>query len=1090
MASEKSHNFTERLTALFVGLLCLVATIAIVSAVVGWIRDDSSSEVSWLFSQTADSAELDDLGNGKFRLVMRGVDAHTIQFSDRPERLVEVLPTAGFVDAWDKVFATSAPNAVLVEHEPNSSTDSLVVVLTNPQFDYEKDILSYDVKILEDELHPERLKKIANAHKNPPADMRAVSLFIDNATSAKTTSSPIFTGPGANELKSRLGLDKMPTQPIELDDRITLNSATTSYDANKVLTINAVIGFIGDASPDANPFNKPFTLDMTMVVKDLTSWTLTVAAGKGSTPWTAYNFPGLTIDPSTLSGTITRADDETTFDITGAQHVWSFEDGATLISKIHLSSDCPLEGKCPSGVRGPYITMGGDLFIDSITPSQGISVSGGITPDGKWARFDAETWEEFDAQIGNVTVKDVALTLWRGNRSDSYDPNMNLPSLQKLSGGLDVELCGTFTFSIPKINNNSSSGCVRWSRDGVVIGQVGVGSTVTTSMSSGSTTASVSSDVKGMAWTNLSDASIGLLSSADAVMNGVHKKIESGSVVLAGKATLPGVVSSALGLPSANLSVDVTGKVSNSSLTMNGTVGTKINIGKEPFKLTVTSMDLSLDASSGSGATFSMGTTGTAVLGYGNNTRSLNTSVQLVAATAPNTGFALSVTARGTAAPGETADGLTASTALTKPSKAQYVWPNQFGINGLNLWNLTVQIAYTDGSPALGYTSTSYIDPKGGQTKNVIRCADANNCTETDWLVGQLGFNVSYTTPCFAYSFDSAGKGAAFIIDGGMMAAKTFKVGIAPTGCQIQSGSQQLSLPVAFAGFQFDANFGSASVSVATQVSKDGFEFSSSISNLKFAGINYTTVSLLVKITSDESSTSFTATMTSDMGDMSVKSDFTASGSNITQAMSASLNNWKWGKQGTVDIPQFSFSETLTYSSTDNCPKFDATANGSVKIAAKTYTIDQSEITFDCNGISLLNVNIWIQHTPKFDSGATKSAYLKLSYPSASDGSAYSSGTKYFYGAVGFSYSREFSKLYNSVRFRRGTTISIDLAMKVNTASPKDTVIGFSGNVSADRISGGVGCVLNASDVDFSCTANLSINPENAGKFSETWDDL
>ena len=149
--------------------------VGVLAYLVSMVGDDddtvalAAGEVSWLYSQTADGAELDDLGGGAYRLIMRGVDPHTIQFSDRPDRLVEIIDTARLVHHWPELFADSAPNAVLVEHEPSGETDSLVVVLTDPIYDMAARTLSYGVEILADELYPERLVALADGH-TPPID--------------------------------------------------------------------------------------------------------------------------------------------------------------------------------------------------------------------------------------------------------------------------------------------------------------------------------------------------------------------------------------------------------------------------------------------------------------------------------------------------------------------------------------------------------------------------------------------------------------------------------------------------------------------------------------------------------------------------------------------------------------------------------------------------------------------------------------------------------------------------------------------------------------------------------------------------------
>jgi hypothetical protein len=289
-----------------------------------------------------------------------------------------------------------------------------------------------------------------------------------------------------------------------------------------------------------------------------------------------------------------------------------------------------------------------------------------MTPDSQWARFDGSAG---DLTFEKTGITNAVLTIWRGDRSDSYDANMNLPSLQKLTNGNNMEFCGGFTISIPKITNKSTSGCVRWSPSGVVIGQVGIDASLSGTMSSTGSTANASTQVKGLAWTNIPSASLANLPSVDAVMNGVASAIKEKKIVLAGKAALPGVVAKALNInlgSASTLAVDVTGEVSATGFTLTGDINTNIVLGSEPFKLTVRKIGATISMEQGSGASFSVGTTGNATVGYAPNSRTLQTSVNLVAATSPNTGMALSVNARGTAAAADANnDGLTTTTRLT-----------------------------------------------------------------------------------------------------------------------------------------------------------------------------------------------------------------------------------------------------------------------------------------------------------------------------------------------------------------------------------------------------------------------------------------
>lgn len=140
------------------------------------VSDDSPA---WLFSHTADGGTLTSNGDGTYALTMSGIDPKVMAFTDRPDRQTAILTAQDLVDAWPSMFADSAPNAVLVEHDPSGDTDSLVVVLTDPRLD--GGTLSYTVEILEDEEHPSSVQgMVGEPHAVPPATFADASLFIDD----------------------------------------------------------------------------------------------------------------------------------------------------------------------------------------------------------------------------------------------------------------------------------------------------------------------------------------------------------------------------------------------------------------------------------------------------------------------------------------------------------------------------------------------------------------------------------------------------------------------------------------------------------------------------------------------------------------------------------------------------------------------------------------------------------------------------------------------------------------------------------------------------------------------------------------------
>jgi hypothetical protein len=162
-----------------------LALVAIVAACQQSPAGETETEVSLLYSLTADAGRLEPAaGTNNFTLTLTGVDAHTIQFADRPSRYSGIIPTADLVEHWAAFFGDDPPNAVLVEHERGTGgTDSLVVTLTDPVYDATAGTLRYAVTLLDDEHAPDRLDSLGRArHATPPTAFDAASLFIDDAT--------------------------------------------------------------------------------------------------------------------------------------------------------------------------------------------------------------------------------------------------------------------------------------------------------------------------------------------------------------------------------------------------------------------------------------------------------------------------------------------------------------------------------------------------------------------------------------------------------------------------------------------------------------------------------------------------------------------------------------------------------------------------------------------------------------------------------------------------------------------------------------------------------------------------------------------
>ena len=1035
------------------------------------MTDKKETEISWLYSQTAESAEMVSLGGNKYELTLNDVDLHTIMFSDRPDRIVDIVSTQKIIDGWDIAFAESAPNAVLVEHEPSGESDSLVVVLYSPEYDSLKSTLTYQVEVLSDEQHPERLKQIANAHDVPPTEFEAVSLFIDNVTTPGGT--PVLSGPGASALAEKLGIPADMSDPISLGGGINIAAATITQDDGGGLSGQSQIA-IG---------SNGLLLNMDVNFTDAQNWSMTISELAGNV-WSPPSIPGLSIDPETLEGSVAMTNGVLEWNLVGATHTWSMSPGATFVSALSFSSNCPVPAEqCPTHEDGAFIGMKGTATITGF-PNP-IEIEGGLALDGTWARFDGSAG---DLMVEGTGITNSTLTIWRGDRNDSFDADMKLPDLGTLAGGNNFEFCGGFTLSVPKVSNLSTTGCARWTPAGVVMGQSGNGSGVNGSMASTGSDGSSSAEIMGFAWTNIRAENLAQLPSSEVSFSDVANALQTQTITLSGKASLPGTAAAALGVDikgAKNWVFEVRGTASSSEFKLAGEIKVNIVVGSEPMKINVQSIGASITATTSGSFSFTVATSGQATVGYAPQSRDIATSLTLEAAVAPQLGMMLSINARGVpSAVDASRDGLTPTSRLTKPEAATYVWPDQFGIKGMNLWNLTIQVGFIDGSPSLAYSSTTYLDPNGAQTKNILKCNGL--CDSSDWMTSKLAINVSYTNPCFAYSFTSNSGRSYLAIDGGVLKASSFQVGVAPAGCSINSGGTIQSLPVGFIGFQFTATFGDdpTTINVATALSVEGFVFVASLDKLNLAGMNYSNLLLSVKITDGFSEVKFSGKMDSKMGDASVTADFEASKTGLTQILDLNLVNWSWAKKGTMNLEKFHFKTMASIPSSGGCAQFSAVADGLLTIGSTDYTLNNAEIVVNCKGVVLLDLDVQFKHKVKWN-GATATETLTFHYPYSD-----MSGRKYFTGEASIEYTRHLSEKVESRTFSADVKVAIDFKVNVYPSKPLDSRFEVSGYFEAGRVSGDFDCVMDGKNNDFGCEGDVRYNPSWAGVYHKHWDGL
>ena len=140
----------------------------------------SPSDPSWLLPQPAQFGSMTPNPDGTYQLIMEGVDADVIAFTDRPDRDTGILTIPQMTKAWASAFADSAPNGVLVAHHLGAPADSIVVELFNPRFD--GTTMTYTVRVLADENISKNIVGDTSTTQvpTPAPTFFAASLFIDN----------------------------------------------------------------------------------------------------------------------------------------------------------------------------------------------------------------------------------------------------------------------------------------------------------------------------------------------------------------------------------------------------------------------------------------------------------------------------------------------------------------------------------------------------------------------------------------------------------------------------------------------------------------------------------------------------------------------------------------------------------------------------------------------------------------------------------------------------------------------------------------------------------------------------------------------
>jgi len=146
----------------------------------------SEQKVSLLYAVSGASATMTLLpGSGnRYAFTLKGADARTVWFTDRPVRLSGSLPTSELVGSWPGFgFVTDPPNVAITMHDPAGSTGTIVAVMRKPTF--RAGVLRATMQVLTSEQAGALTGNLAvhgDGHdpNGIPARLGSVSVFIDD----------------------------------------------------------------------------------------------------------------------------------------------------------------------------------------------------------------------------------------------------------------------------------------------------------------------------------------------------------------------------------------------------------------------------------------------------------------------------------------------------------------------------------------------------------------------------------------------------------------------------------------------------------------------------------------------------------------------------------------------------------------------------------------------------------------------------------------------------------------------------------------------------------------------------------------------
>jgi hypothetical protein len=118
---------TRERKSLIAGVGVLIFTV-ILAGVAVTAHNASEPEPEWLMVMNAETGEFQDTAGEDYKLILTGVDAQMLAFTDRPERQAQTWDTSAFLDYWASEFGDDPPNAVI-----SANGVRVAVTLGDPQ---------------------------------------------------------------------------------------------------------------------------------------------------------------------------------------------------------------------------------------------------------------------------------------------------------------------------------------------------------------------------------------------------------------------------------------------------------------------------------------------------------------------------------------------------------------------------------------------------------------------------------------------------------------------------------------------------------------------------------------------------------------------------------------------------------------------------------------------------------------------------------------------------------------------------------------------------------------------------------------------